>query len=227
MKSNKIFTGFKIILGLMLIMVGLFSFMHTGGIDVVSGGSTFAGIAMTAVTWEPEDSGNLGGFTCEAYLGFSGDIANYPTLDAAPTTYEGLVRLIGSYTMKEAKKFIEVYVTADTFKADAANQGEIDAQSFKTTGEFFYPGTKAECLGFCKAINNKRGVLIGVDPNDGNRYNFGTKGLPVRFKPKVAWGAKTGDRRGATITWEADNPAPALIYSGVIPLSDSDIPAIS
>ena len=226
MKSTKIFKGLRIVLGLILLLVGVLSMVNTGGMDLFSSGVSTAGLAMTAITWE-DGTDNIGGFTCEAFIGFRSDIASYPTLKAIPTGYIDLVKLIGDYTMKSTRKFIEVYVTPETFKGDAETQGEKDGQSFKSKGELFYPGTKAECLGFCKAINNQKGVLIGIDPNDGVRYNWGQKGLPVTFKVKIAFGQKAADRRGATISWESDNSAPAFIYGGIIPLDPASIPAIS
>jgi hypothetical protein len=162
---------------------------------------------------------NMGGFTSVAYLGFIPEIATFPTRNAAPTTPTEAITLTGAFVMKPEKKFIEVYVTPGTFDASAENQGETDAKSFHIKGELFYPGTQADCLAFCRMINNNRAVLIGTNPNTGERYCWGEQHLPVTFKPKVTWGKGPADRRGATIEWECDSFSPAWIYSGALPLS--------
>ena len=193
--------------------------------DPVSTGLAMA-FAFTDLTFE-DNPENMGGFTCVAYLGFLPDIQTHPTRTANPTTDVEAIKLIGNYTMKALKNFIEVYVTPSTFDATAENQGETDSHSFHPKGEFLYPGTSIQALAFCRKINNARGVLIGINPNTGERYNWGTKDLPVTFKPKITFGKAPADRRGVTIEWECDSFAPAWIYEGSIPLSSAAIPPIS
>jgi hypothetical protein len=182
--------------------------------------------AFTDMTFDdyPE---SMGGFASVAYIGFIPEIATFPTRNLTPSSNDEAIKLLGSYAMKENKKFIEVYVTPETFGATAENQGEIDGRSFKIKGEIFYPGTEADCLALCRKINNARGVIIGINPNTGVRYNFGEQYLPVRFKPKVDFGKGPADRRGATIEWECDSFAPAWVYEGSIPLSAGTLPAVS
>lgn len=211
-------------LALILIAFSVFSWF-TGPADFtgVSLGMAFAFTDMTFDDY-PE---SMGGFASVAYIGFIPEIDVFPTRNLNPATNAEAIKLIGSYQMKALKKFIEVYVTPETFGSVAENQGEIDGKSFHIKGEFFYPGTKADCLALCRKINNARGVIIGIDPNTGDRYNYGEKYLPVRFTPKVDFGKGPADRRGATIGFECDSFAPAWIYNGSIPLSTADIPAIS
>ena len=197
----------------------------TGPPDSI-GVTTAMAFAFTDMTFDdyPE---SMGGFASVAYIGFIPEIATFPTRNLNPSTNAEAIKLIGSYGMKAEKKFIEVYVTPETFGATAENQGEIDGKSFHIKGEIFYPGTEADCLALCRKINNARGVLIGINPNTGERYNFGEQYLPVRFKPKVDFGKGPADRRGATIEWECDSFVPAWVYEGSIPLSTSVIPPVS
>ncbi len=211
-------------LALLFIAFSIFTWI-TGPPDY-TGISLGMSFAFGDLTFEDEPE-NMGGFTALAYLGFIPHIDSYPTINRNPNTDEEAIQLQGNYVMKATKHFIEVYVTPGTFSAIAENQGDTDAKSFHPKGEFFYPGTKLACLALCRKLNNSRGVLIGVDPNTGDRYNWGTKELPVRFKPKVDFGKGPADRRGITIEWECDSFAPAWIYNGSIPLSASTIPAIS
>jgi hypothetical protein len=190
------------------------------------GPSIAIGFAFGDLTFEDEPE-NMGGMTTVAYLGFSSEISVWPALDPTPSTASEAVKLIGSFTMKEAKKMHKVYVTPDTFSLDSENQGEIDGQSFRQKGEFFYPGTSVEAAAFCRKINNARGVLIGINPNTGDRLVIGSKDKPCYFKPSLSTGKAAADRRGVKVEFWADSFAPCTFYDGVIPLTEGDIAPIS
>jgi len=193
--------------------------------DLLSPGLAMAFI-FADLNWEDEPE-NMGGLTSELYIGISGHIATWPTLTADPTTDELAVTLQGTYIMNEGKHFIKVYSTPDTAKMTPENQGEVDGQSFRTKGELFYPGTRKEAIAFARKINNARGVIIGTDPNTGERYAVGTKEKPVYFKPSVDTGGAAADRRGVKLEFWSDSFLPMAFYDGAIPLSDGDIPALS
>jgi len=224
MKPAKILRFGMRALALILIAFSVFSWV-TGPPDY-TGLTTAMAFAFGDLTFADEPE-NMGGFTSVAYLGFIPHILTHPSLASNPSTDAEAIKLIGDYGMKPDKHFIEVYVTPSTFAATAENQGDTDAKSFHPKGEFLYPGTQLECLAFCRKINNARGILIGINPNTGERYNWGTKDLPVTFKPKVEFGKAPADRRGVTVEWECDSFAPAWIYEGSIPLSASTIAPIS
>jgi len=173
---------------------------------------------------EPE---NMGGLTSTAYIAILSHIATEPTLMANPTTDDQATTLQGTYVMETGKKFIEVYATPDTFTMSPENQGEVDGQSFRVKGELFYPGTRKEAIAFARKINNARGVVIGIDPNTGDRLVIGSKAKPAYFKPSVTTGAAAADRRGVKIEFWADSFLPFAFYNGAIPLTDGDVPAIS
>ena len=126
--------------------------------------------------------------------------------------------------LKADKNFIRFYVTPRTFGGEAENQGEIDGKSFLQKGTFFYPGTREEAIAFARKINNARGILIGIDPNTGKRYQFGSREFPCHFKPKIDFGNEPTSRRGLTVEFEADNFMPTMIYPGSIPLSGAALP---
>lgn len=209
-----------------LILLAFSAFSLFSGPPDYTGISLSMAFAFGDLTWEDEPE-NMGGFASVAYLGFIPHIESFPTRVASPTTDDEAIKLVGNFAMKTDKHFIEVYVTPGTFDGTAENQGETDAKSFHPKGEIFYPGTQAECLALCRKINNARGILIGINPNTGERYCWGEQYLPVTFKPKVTFGKGPADRRGATIEWECDSFAPAWIYEGTIPLSGSTLPAVS
>lgn len=190
------------------------------GSVIMATGFTFA-----SIDWTGGD--NMGGFTSKAYLGIASEISTWPTLAASPTTDEQLVTLTGTYACAEGKSFYEIYVTPRTFGGESDSQGEIDGKSFLQKGEFFYPGTKVEALALVRKLNNNRGIIIGVDPNTGNRLQFGSEDFPLFFTPKVMFGKTATDRRGITIEFETDHTHAALIYNGAIPLSSGSLPAVS
>jgi len=224
---KKYFKNLMLVFRCIAIVLLVFSVVSwfTGPPDFTGIGLAMA-FAFNDMTYEDEPE-NMGGFMGVAYIGFINHIETFPTRTENPTTDDEAIKLNGNFVMKANKHFIQVYVTPGTFDGTAENQGEIDAKSFHPKGEFLYPGTQAECLAFCRKINNARAVLIGINPNTGERYLWGEQYLPVTFKPKVTYGKLPADRRGATIEWECDSFAPAWIYEGTIPLSASTIPAIS
>ena len=169
---------------------------------------------------------NMGGFTSVAFFAPLQDIQTFPSLKENPSTDAEFVRLIGNFIMEAQKYFIAVYVTPETASLAATNQGEIDGQSFRMEGEFFYPGSKTDCRAFARKINNTRGVIILVDP-DGDRTVIGTDKFPCYFKPTLNFGKAAADRKGLTVQFFQNHFAPGLEYNGSIPLDGSLIPAIS
>jgi len=213
------------LLSLVFLLFTVVTFISGAGFDPTSASLSMA-FAFGDLTFEDEPE-NMGGMTSDAYLGFVQDIATWPTLKDNPTTASEAVILEGSFTMKDTKKFTKVYTTPDTFSLDSENQGEIDGQSFKQKGEFFYPGTSVEAAAFCRKLNNARGVLIGINPNTGERMVVGSKEKPCYFKPSVTTGKVAADRRGVKIEFSADSFVPFAFYNGAIPLTEGDIPAVS
>lgn len=220
----------KLILHTLLSIVGMvfiaFSFVSIlQGAPDVTGVVLATGFTFASLDWTGGD--NMGGFTSEAYLGISSEIDTWATLPANPTTDAQMVTLTGTYACKSTKSFYKIYVTPRTFGGDSDSQGEIDGKSFLQKGEFFYPGTKTEALAFARKMNNNRGVLIGIDPNTGNRIQFGTKDFPLFFSPSVKFGKTATDRKGVMIEFETDHTHPAVIYNGAIPLSEGQVDPIS
>lgn len=229
MKSSKnILRLFSGLMGMALMAFTVFCMATGGGIslaDAIPTGLAFA-FVFGDLDWldEPE---NMGGLTSSAYIAITSHIATEPTLKANPANDTEATTLQGSYVMETGKHFIEVYTTPDTFSMAPENQGEVDGQSFRVKGELFYPGTRKEAIAFARKINNARGVVIGIDPNSGDRIVVGSKAKPAYFKPSVTTGAAAADRRGVKIEFWADSFLPFAFYNGAIPLSSGDVPAIS
>ena len=225
MKSN----SFRIIKGLLFILFASFCFLSIESILIGAPdpGSIIlaSGFAFGNLDWAGGD--NMGGFTSEAYLAISKEIVDWPTLPSNPVTDADLVTLTGTYTFVEGKSFYKIYVTPRTFGGDSDSQGEIDGKSLLQKGEFFYPGTHTEALAFVRKMNNARGVLIGIDPNNGNRIQFGSKEFPLFYSVKVSFGKTATDRRGVTVEYETDHTHGALIYPGAIAFSGGELPATS
>lgn len=226
--SNKII---RFLIGMLSIaMLAFTTYQIATGQTFVWSDLSAPGLAMAFaygdLTFENEHN-NMGGLTTVMYIGLSKDIATWPQLPLNPSTYAEKVTLTGSFVMNSSAKFIEVYTTPETAKLEPENQGEVDGQSFRQKGEFLYPGTLEEAIGFAAAINNARGCIIGIDPNTGKRYVVGSKDRPVYFKPSVTTGGAAADRRGVKVEFWSDSFVPFAFYTGAIPLSEGDIPALS
>jgi len=179
----------------------------------------------TALTFS-DSLENMGGFSGTAYFAPLQDILTFPTLDDSPSSDNEFVKLSGTFVMQTGKYFTPVYITPETASLAANSQGEVDGQSFRLEGEFFYPGADNQCRAFARKINNSRGVLILIDPS-GDRVVVGTDKFPAYFKPNINWGKAAADRKGLTVSFFQNHFAPGLSYNGVIPISGGSVPAIS
>lgn len=123
---------------------------------------------------------------------------------------EDLVTASGAFEFKDAEgKPMYIYATDKTVKYTAENQGETDGQSFKLSGEFFYPGTAAKAAAFARKVNNTPGYLILISP-EGEQFLVGQPGLPCTIKPSFDGGQARADRRGFKFTYEADSYTPLI-----------------
>jgi len=123
---------------------------------------------------------------------------------------EELVTAPGAFEFKDpTDKPMPIYATDQTVKYDAENQGETDGQSFKNTGEFFYPGIGADAAGFARRVNNVPGYLLLISP-EGGQYMVGQPGLPCTIKPSFSGGQARADRRGYKYTFQSDCYAPLI-----------------
>lgn len=151
---------------------------------------------------------NMGGFQNRLLFYPNHLIKKQPTLIANPTTTEELALAEGSYEFKEENgQPVAIYATDKTVGMKAENQGELDGQSFKITGEFFHPGTKTEVAGMSRLVNNCPGTLILISP-EGEQFIVGQPGLPVYIKPSFDGGTARADRRGTSFTFECDSYVP-------------------
>ncbi len=150
--------------------------------------------------------------------GFKGRILAYPvhwmkqipTLPKNPTTLDEASTAEGTFEFLDpSKKPIAIYATRKTVGYKAENQGEEDGQSFKCTGEFFYPGPKAEASGFARIVNNTPFYLVLESP-EGDQFIAGQPGLPVSIKPSFDGGKAPADRRGFSFTFEHDSYVPLV-----------------
>lgn len=174
-----------------------------------------------------DESENMGGFGSTVYFAIKRDIASWPTAATDPSTDDQAAVLSGNFTMESGKYFFEVYGTPDTVGVSAESQGERDAKSYKIKGELLYPSTRKAAQAFARKINNAHGVVIMVDPNTGQRHQFGSELLPCTFSASVDFGKAPADRRGTKIMFECDSFIPSWIYQGTIPLSGATLPGVS
>lgn len=163
---------------------------------------------------------NIAGMRNHVAFIAAAEVTSVPTLPATATALADFVTATGAFVFKsvgDKPKFVYTTPQSATFKAE--NQGEIDGQSFKQSGEFFFPGAKIEALAFARYVNNTAGYLIMEDAQ-GTQILVGQPGLPVRIKPSIDLGKAPTDRRGFTFTFEADSVSPMIIMGTPIDFED-------
>lgn len=153
---------------------------------------------------------NMGGYQNRILFYPNHLFKTMPTLIKAPTTVEELAMAEGAFEpITAGHEPMAIYATDKTVGLKAENQGELDGQSFKISGEFFHPGTKAEASGISRLLNNTPGSLVLTSP-EGEQFIIGQPGLPVYIKPSYNGGVQRSDRRGFAYTFEADSYVPIL-----------------
>ena len=180
----------------------------------------FCAFSAAPLTWA-DGSENMGGFRNYIFAIPISDITTEAALPGNPTTSAEHVTLVGNHTLANGKYFKKIYCTGGTVKYTPENQGEVDGQSFKQKGAFFFPGSGDDVNAFARQVNNGNFILILVEEN-GKRVQVGSKGHPARIKPAPDFGAAAADRKGFNFEFEADSFVAALRYNGTIPLSESE-----
>ncbi len=165
---------------------------------------------------------NMGGLDSKIAFIPESWVSAVPTLPAITdaSTDADYVTAVGTFVFKKPgfkPKLIQC--TDKTVKYDAANQGEIEGQSFAISGEFFRAGSKAEYAAFCRQVNNVPGYLILRDM-DGNQIMVGQKHLPCHIKPSYESGMARADRRGYKFGYNADAVTPMVILATPIDFDD-------
>lgn len=169
---------------------------------------------------------NMGGYKNRLLFIPACSVSAIPELPEEITESADLVTAAGAFTFTEVgTKPIFIYATDKTVSLNAENQGDQDGQSFKQTGEFFHPGSKAEVAAFARKVNNTPGYLILEDAN-GDQFMVGSKGLPANIKPSFAGGGERTDRKGFQFTFEADSFAPFVILGTPIDMDEIENPVI-
>ena len=156
---------------------------------------------------------NMGGYQAHAMFIPAYRVSSVPKLPTNITNDVDAVTAVGSFVFKEPgdkPKYIEC--TDSTVKFSAANQGELEGQSFAQSGEFFRAGSEKEFAALARQLNNVPGYLILVDM-EGNQIMVGQPGLPCHIKPDYEGGQKRADRRGYKFTFTSDAVVP-VIYLG-------------
>ena len=164
------------------------------------------------LTW-PDGSDNMAGYKAFVLFIPLASVSAVPKLPSVIVADADGVTAAGAFVFKsvgDKPKFIQC--TDKTVKYDAANQGEIEGQSFAQTGEFFRAGSKMEYAAFCRQVNNVPGYLV-LEDMEGKQIMVGQPHLPCHIKPAYDGGMARADRRGFKFTFSADSVAP-VIYLG-------------
>ena len=168
-------------------------------------------VSLNPITY-PCGSDNMGGYKAFVLFIPASAVSAVPELPAISDTSvdADYVTAAGTFTFKtvgDKPKFIAC--TDKTVKYGSENQGEIEGQSFKQSGEFFRAGSKIEADAFARQVNNTPGYLV-IEDMDGKQILIGQPGLMVSLKPSYDGGMARTDRRGYKFTYEADSIAPKI-----------------
>ena len=102
------------------------------------------------LSW-PCGSENMGGFKNRVLFVPDCAVSAVPALPEVITDAADLVTAAGSFTFKSAGDTPVLIVATDkTVKLDAENQGETDGQSFRQSGELFFPGSMIEAAALAR-----------------------------------------------------------------------------
>lgn len=181
---------------------------------------------LTDLTWS-QGAQNLGGLVGVIYYAPVEDIESFPQLNDVG---ENITAADSDFTMKEGKKFISIYHTSETGKADSNTVGERDGKGIENMLEFFFPGSKQAVAEFTRfALNtpcvviykntNGQHEIIGVSNLDETTDEL-TGDIPAYLESaNRASGAARADRRGTTFQFkQPGSPHNPIIYVGDIPL---------
>lgn len=215
----------KSIVGLLLIIVVSIVIAQ---IDLQSGMAlAFAlPVGFGPLKW-PCGSENMGGYKNRLLFIPDCSVSAVPALPATITDASDLVTAEGAFTFITAgDQPLFIYATDKTVKLDAENQGEVDGQSFRQFGEFFFPGSKVEAAAFARKVNNTAGYLV-LEDAAGIQYLVGQKGMPCTIKPAFSGGAARADRKGFMFTFEADSLCPFLVLGTPIDIDAIENPEVT
>ncbi|MGL4860584.1 MAG: hypothetical protein ACRC5A_12805 [Enterobacteriaceae bacterium] len=199
-----------LLLGCLAVCVGAYLFdMDT--VAVASLAFAVPTVGKSPLLWDGSE--NMGGFKNRVAFIPAADVSVVPALPlpADIAADADLVTAKGAFTFRTSgQKPKYIYATDKTIGFKSESQGEIDGQSFKQSGDFFFPGNKVAAAAFARYVNNTPGYLILEDPA-GVQILVGQEGLPVRIKPSLDLGKAPSDRRGFTFAFEADSIAPMVV----------------
>jgi len=157
---------------------------------------------------------NMGGLQTRYWYGFANEVLTWPVVQAwnVASTLAQLVTLENQIYMKTGKQCWEGYLTMDTGELKAANVGEIDGKSFEPSFDLFFPGMKAEALGFAQWINNSNMFFFVLD-TDNVTYMVGNQMFPAKVESsEITSGKLTKDRRGWKLSVKSRGITPVQIY---------------
>lgn len=144
-----------------------------------------------------------------------------PYTQAAATTMTQLGSINGTHVFKSGKNWKRLYATEDTGMVESKQQGELDGKSFKNKISMFYPGARADALGWSRYMNNTGGIYLGLDA-EGLMRQVGSAQWPAHLTvADSSTTATAAGRKGTTFEASCSAPYPAPIYGGVIAFEHS------
>lgn len=162
---------------------------------------------------------NMGGYQNRILFYPEHLMKTVPALPKSPANTDELAVALGAFEFKkETDKPIAIKATRNTVGYKAENQGELDGQSFKGSGSFFYPGDEKETAAMSRLLNNTDGYYV-LQRANGEQIMVGQLGLPASTKPSFDGGTAPADRKGTTFAFENDSFVPYITLKTPIDFS--------
>lgn len=182
-------------------------------------------VTTNPITWA-DGQDNMGGYKAYVLFIAASAVKAVPKLPAITdaSVLADFVTAAGAFTFKDAAagKPTLIFCTDKTVKYGAENQGEIEGQSFKQSGEFFRAGSKLDADAFARQVNNVPGYLV-LEDMDGKQLLVGQPGLPCHVKPSYDGGMARADRRGYKFSFEADSVSAKVYLATPIDIAALDV----
>ncbi len=216
MRNNLIFvTRALLFLITMLVMVGIGT--DASGAVALAMAPTFGDLAFN----DGED--NQAGTQLLGYYALASEVKQSPSYSESPTTMGDYGKITGNYTMNGTAVFKPLYASPNSGKIDDTAIEGADQNGHESTYDFVYPKSDPTSIGFARLAGTAKFIVIVLDNNGQKRVLGSKKGLPATLASLSGTSDVTsGGAPGQTYQFKSFQNGPAPVYTGSIPLADSE-----
>lgn len=174
-------------------------------------------VTLSSLAWGDGDD-NMGGLRTKAYWCMHSEVETHaaPVARSVATTFEQLSTITTDHTFVSGKGWKSIYTTEDTGMVESTMQGELDGKSWINKIKLFFPGGRAQVMGFLRYTQNAGLYFVGIDA-EGAKRMVGSEHWPAKALAETITTTETAaGRKGATMEFQASSPWPAPIVTALI-----------